>query len=61
MNFAEKMELAAKKSTDRKTEGDLTEERLMATVKRCSQSLPLAAMKSVFMPVIRQEYGQHPQ
>ena len=33
----------------------------MATVKRCSQSLPLAAMKSVFMPVIRQEYGQHPQ
>jgi hypothetical protein len=53
--------ISCKKSTDRKTEGDLTEERLMATVKRCSQSLPLAAMKSVFMPVIRQEYGQHPQ
>ncbi|XNM81430.1 hypothetical protein ACLK1U_02675 [Escherichia coli] len=56
------MELAAKKAQmDRKTEGGLTEERLMATVKRCSQSLPLAAMKSVFMPVIGQEYGQHPQ
>jgi hypothetical protein len=53
--------ISCKKSTDRKTEGGLTEERLMATVKRCSQSLPLAAMKSVFMPVIRQEYGQHPQ
>ncbi len=59
VEFCRKMELAAKKARIGKLRR-FNRGKAYGDCKTMQPKFALAAMKSVFMPVIRQEYGQHP-